>query len=79
MFGVGMAGAGYGGNAILGVEAGLTLAEMAAESQGYGPMNLANNYFRGGNLRGSSIRDSRAIGARRCGFQAWSPHGTARL
>ena len=37
MIGVGMAGAGYGGNAILGVEAGLTLAEMAAESQGMGP------------------------------------------
>ena len=34
MIGVGMAGAGYGGNAILGVEASLTLAEMAAESQG---------------------------------------------
>ena len=69
-----MAGAGYGGNAILGVEAGLTLAEMAAESQGYGPMNLANNYFRGGNLRGSSIRDSRAMP----GFNQNIPYGSRK-
>ena len=69
-----MAGAGYGRNAILGVEAGLTLAEMAAESQGYGPMNMANNYFRGGNLRGSSIRDSRAMP----GFNQNIPYGSRK-